>query len=156
MPYKTIELVVTFLTIASVIVAVPLYTIPLSQDQISVIYIFDFIVVVILAANFYSRVKESEQGLKYIRKNWYEIPAMVPLFVFGAIEAQPIIGASLRALMLIRIFKLLHLIRLVNLFRSLKYLTTSGFIYFLVFIAVAVIFGSVGMYVAERESKFYN
>ena len=45
---KRLELVIASLTRASVVVAILLYTIPLSENQISSIYIFDFIVVIIL------------------------------------------------------------------------------------------------------------
>jgi voltage-gated potassium channel len=150
---EKIELVVASLTIASVIVAILLYTIPLSENQITAIYIFDFIVVILLAADFYVRIKESGQGLRYIRKNWYEIPAMIPLFVFAGIETQPLIGGALRSFRLIRLFRLLRLLRVINLFRTAKYLKASGFIYFLVFSSVAIIFGSLGIYTVERESE---
>jgi voltage-gated potassium channel len=141
---KKVELVVASLTIASVIVAVLLYTVPLSENQITAIYIFDFIVVILLAVDFYVRMKESGQGLRYIRKNWYEIPAMIPLFVFASIETQPLIGGALRSFRLIRLFRLLRLLRVINLFRTAKYLKASGFIYFLVFSTVAIIFGAFG------------
>ena len=51
---EKLELVVASLTIASVIVAVFLYTIPLSENQITAIYIFDFIVVILLAVQYYN------------------------------------------------------------------------------------------------------
>ena len=149
---KKVELVVASLTIASVIVAVLLYTAPLSENQITAIYIFDFIVVILLAVDFYVRMKESGQGLRYIRKNWYEIPAMIPLFVFASIETQPLIGGALRSFRLIRLFRLLRLLRVIH-FRTAKYLKASGFIYFLVFSTVAIIFGAFGIYTVERESE---
>ena len=150
---EKLELIVASLTIASVIVAVLLYTVPLSENQITAIYIFDFIVVVLLAVDFYFRIKESGQGLRYIRKNWYEIPAMIPLFVFADIETQPLIGGALRSFRLIRLFRLLRLLRVINLFRTAKYLKASGFIYFLVISSVAIIFGSFGIYTVERETE---
>jgi hypothetical protein len=134
---KRLEVVIASLTIASVVVAILLYAVPLSENQISAIYIFDFIVVVILAADFYVRIKGSKQKLRYLRKNWYEIPAMIPLFVFAAIETEPLIGGALRTFRLIRLFRLLRLLRVINLFRTTKYLKASGFIYFLIISSVA-------------------
>jgi hypothetical protein len=69
---RRLEVIIASLTIASVVVAVLLYTVPMSANQTSSIYIFDFIVVIILAADFCIRIKGSEQKLKYLRKNWYD------------------------------------------------------------------------------------
>ncbi len=137
------------LTLASVIVAVLLYVVPLSQSQITAIYIFDFIVVILLAADFYARMRKSKQGFRFIVRYWYEIPAMLPLFLFTVLETQPDIGGALRIFRLIRPFRLLRLLRLANLFRTIKYLKASGFIYFIIFSTVALVFGSIGIYVVE-------
>jgi hypothetical protein len=52
-----------------------------------VLYIFDFIVVVILAIDFTIRMNASEDGrLKFVLKHWYEIPAMIPLVAFTLLE----------------------------------------------------------------------
>ena len=149
---KRLEVGIASLTIASVVVAVLLYTIPLSDSQILSIYVFDFIVVIILAADFCVRLKGSKQKLRYLRKNWYEIPAMIPLFVFAAIETEPLIGGALRTFRLIRMFRLLRLLRVINLFRTAKYLRASGFVYFLIISSVAIIFGSLGIYAVEKET----
>jgi voltage-gated potassium channel len=149
---KRLEVVIASLTIASVVVAILLYTVPMSENQTSAIYIFDFIVVIILAADFCIRIKGSKQKLRYLLKNWYEIPAMIPLYVFGATEAEPLIGGALRTLRLIRLFRLLRLLRVVNLFRTAKHLKASGFVYFLIISSVTIIFGSLGIYIVERET----
>ncbi|MGA9171350.1 MAG: ion transporter, partial [Nitrososphaeraceae archaeon] len=147
------------LTLASVIVAVLLYVVPLSQSQITAIYIFDFIVVILLAADFYARMRKSKQGFRFIVRYWYEIPAMLPLFLFTVLETEPDIGGALRIFRLIRPFRLLRLLRLANLFRTIKYLKASGFIYFIIFSTVALVFGSIGIYVVEagdpRSNKKY-
>ena len=72
------------------------------------IYIFDLIIIVILAIDFYIRM-ESKQGLRFIAKHWYEIPAMLPLFVFTLIESYTVIVAAARSIRLIRLFRLIHL-----------------------------------------------
>lgn len=149
MDKRIFELIMASLTLASVIVAVLLYVVPLSQSQITAIYIFDFIVVILLAADFYARMRKSKQGFRFIVRYWYEIPAMLPLFLFTVLETQPDIGGALRIFRLIRPFRLLRLLRLANLFRTIKYLKASGFIYFIIFSTVALVFGSIGIYVVE-------
>jgi hypothetical protein len=53
---RRLEVIIASLTIASVVVAVLLYTVPMSANQTSSIYIFDFIVVIILADDFCIRI----------------------------------------------------------------------------------------------------
>ena len=129
------------------------YVVPLSQSQATAIYIFDFFVVILLAADFYARMKKSKQGLKFIAQNWYEIPAMLPLYLFTALESQSYIGGTLRVFRLLRPFRLLRLLRLANLFRTLKYLKASGLVYFIIFSTVALVFGSIGIYVVEAGDQ---
>jgi voltage-gated potassium channel len=114
------------------------------------IYTFDFVVVIILALDFYARMKASKQGFRYLLKNWYEIPAMLPLLLFTAIEEQPLIGAAIRSLRIIRLFRLLRLFRLANLFKTARYLKASGFIYLIIISSAAIIFGAFGIYEVEK------
>ena len=77
---------------------------------------------------------------------------MIPLFVFAAIETEPLIGGALRTFRLIGLFRLLRLLRVINLFRTAKHLKASGFIYFLIISSVIINFGSLGIYAVERET----
>ena len=114
-----IEVFIAGLTLASVVVAILVYFPQIDiQAYMQPIYIFDFIVVIILAVDFYARMKASKQGFRYLKKNWYEIPAMMPLYFFAFIEDQTFIGAVLRSLRIIRLFRLLRLLRLANLLRA--------------------------------------
>jgi voltage-gated potassium channel len=152
---RKLELVIVSLAVASVGVAIILDIYPLSESQSNLIYTFDSIVVVILAVDFYFRMKASGQGLDYLKKNWYEIPAMIPLILFAALESELlIIAGALRALRLIRLIRLVRLVRIVNLFRSAKYLKKGGFIYFVVLSSAALIFGSISiLYVEKADPK---
>jgi hypothetical protein len=69
------------MTTISVIAIVIDYNYPhLVTVQKNTIYIFDLIVVSLLAIDFYNQLKKSGQSLsKYIIKHWYEIPSMMPL-----------------------------------------------------------------------------
>ena len=103
---KNWEIGITVLTAISVVLIVGFYVYPVSGDALNAIYIFDFLVVVLLVVDFYKRFKESNEGIKFILKHCYELPSMIPLFVFGIIETQAILGATLRGLRLIRLFRL--------------------------------------------------
>jgi voltage-gated potassium channel len=125
------EIIVTILIAASVLfIGVDyLYSLP-GYQQIG-IYIFDLAVVVILAKEFYSRMKRSnEQKIKFLVKHVYEIPAMLPLFLFGIIEAQTLIttNPTIWDLEVIRLFRLLHLFfRTIVIFREHIFLSVITF-----------------------------
>jgi voltage-gated potassium channel len=152
-----IEAFIAGLTLASVVVAMLVYVPQVdAQSYLQPIFIFDFIVVIILALDFYARAKISKQGFRYFVQNWYEIPAMIPLYFFIAAENEPFIGAMLRSLRIIRLFKLLRLLRLANLFRTARYLKASGLIYLVIIAAVTIILGAFGVYEVERSASGAN
>src|ERR671918_1227892 len=88
----------------------------LTPSQLDIIYIFDVIVVVVLAADFYKRLRESGQGSKFLLTHCYEIPAMLPMVLFASLEQdQSFIGAGVRSFRLVRLFRIVQLF-----FRTLK------------------------------------
>jgi voltage-gated potassium channel len=152
-----VEIFMAGLTVASVVVALLVYFPQVdTRSYMQSIYTFDFIVVIILAMDFYARMKASKQGLRYLVKNWYEIPAMIPLYFFAAIEDEPLIGAALRSLRIIRLFRLLRLLRLTNLLRTAKNLRASGFTYLVIISAIAIMFGAFGIYEVEKSASEAN
>ena len=145
---RKFELFVTIITALSVIMIIGDYLYKLSADQKLAMYIFDFVVVVILAVDFYSRMRASGQGLRFILKHWYEIPAMLPLFAFSLIESYIVVGAAARTLRLIRLFRLIHLF-----FRATTIFAHTKFLYMLVFTSSAIIIGAIGEYIVESPVK---
>jgi hypothetical protein len=77
---KTIlHFIIAISTIASLILVFVDFIFPLTETQRIYLRLFDFIVVVILAVDFYARIRNSEDKLKYILIHLYEFPAMMPL-----------------------------------------------------------------------------
>lgn len=143
------EIIVTILIAASVLFigADYLYSLP-GYQQIG-IYIFDLAVVVILAKEFYSRMKRSnEQKIKFLVKHVYEIPAMLPLFVFGIIEAQTLIttNPTIWNLEVIKLFRLLHLF-----FRTIVIFREHIFLSVITFTLGAIISGAFALYLVEAD-----
>lgn len=143
------EIIVTILIAASVLfIGVDyLYSLP-GYQQIG-IYIFDLAVVVILAKEFYSRMKRSnEQKIKFLVKHVYEIPAMLPLFLFGIIEAQTLIttNPTIWDLEVIRLFRLLHLF-----FRTIVIFREHIFLSVITFTFGAIISGAFALYLVEAN-----
>ena len=145
--HKKFELFVTILAALSVVVILLQYVFVLSANQLLAIYIFDLVVVIILAFDFYIRMKASKESYsKFVLKHWYEIPAMIPLLAFALVENQTIIGAASRSLRLIRLFRIIHLF-----FRTMRILEGTRFLYLVMFSAMAITFGAIGEYIIESS-----
>jgi voltage-gated potassium channel len=107
---KKRELLVTTFTAVSVgiIVFQLVNDLPLLIEYI--IYVFDLIVIAILITDFYLRMKESNENKRiFMLKHIYEIPALIPLVVFGILENYAYLNVVFRLVRLIRIFRIIHL-----------------------------------------------
>jgi voltage-gated potassium channel len=149
------ELIVGLLTLSSVVLALVLY-IPgfeLSSSQTNAIYIFDLFVCVVLAFDFFVRIKVSKNKIRYLIKHCYEIPAMIPLIVFALFEDPLILGAAVRSLRFIRLLRLVRLFRLVNLFRVAEHWNLSTFLYLVIILIASVIFGAIAIISVEENNE---
>lgn len=88
--------------------------------------------------------------VKFVAKHAYEIPAMIPLVVFGIFESQSIFNIALRGLRLIRLFSLIQFVS-----RTSYILERTGnrLIYTAVFSAMAVSAGAIGIYIVEHNME---
>src|SRR5215207_10025676 len=113
------------------------------------------LVVVILGVDFYVRLRESGQGSRFILTHCYEIPAMLPMILFAALEQdQSFIGAGVRSLRLVRLFRIVQLF-----FRALKLVEGRRVLYIVAFSTMAVSLGAVAEYLVEStdpEAKITN
>jgi voltage-gated potassium channel len=78
---ESIELVIALLTVISLILILIDIFFPLDAEHEQFVYIFDLVVVLILAADFAFRVGRSAKKGRYIMNQWYEIPAMIPIIL---------------------------------------------------------------------------
>jgi voltage-gated potassium channel len=144
---KKTELSVSIITLASVVVILVPSVYSLTPSQLDIIYIFDLIVVVILGADFYVRLRESGQGSRFILTHCYEIPAMLPLILFAVLEQDPsFIGAGIRSLRLVRLFRIIQLF-----FRTLKLFEGRRILYIVAFSTMAVSLGAMAEYLVESS-----
>lgn len=151
-----LEYFVAGITLVSVIVIIYVYLVQPTGITLDIIYAFDLIVVIILAFEFYYRMKESKEGAKFILKHAYELPAMIPLVVFGIFESESAVNIALRGLRLIRLFRLINLASRVTLILGR---TGNRIIYVVVFSIIAVSLSAIAMYIVEHNvegTKFTN
>jgi voltage-gated potassium channel len=122
-----------------------------------VIYLFDLIVTAILISDFYLRMKESKENKRiFILKRLYEIPALIPLILFGMFESYSYLNVIFRLLRLIRLFRIIHLYsRLL----SFSAQTNNRLLYIVAVSGMAVSGGAIGLFLVEGnvpESKVTN
>src|SRR5918996_1914623 len=139
------ELIVAALTIVSLIIILVVYLEQLTPVQLQILYLFDLCVAIILGVDYTYRLKKHPKGqrLRFIIRNWYEIPAMIPLVVYASFDTHVAIVVVLRALRLITFF------RLVRLFRILSYFGDSQLLYIAFFISITTVSGAISIYLVE-------
>ncbi len=70
---KWIDIIVASLTVISLVIVLIDYILTLSTIQKLAIYLFDLVVVILLAWDFSLRVKDSSNRGSYILRHWYEL-----------------------------------------------------------------------------------
>ena len=136
------ELAVGILTIASLLAAIILFLFPLSPTHKLAIYVFDLVVVIVLAADFYKRLKASKYRSRFLLNRWPEILALVPLALLSSINGQ-IPTVDLSVLVFVTFF------RLYRLYGALKYFRRNEIVYLTAFLVITVIFGSISIFFVE-------
>jgi voltage-gated potassium channel len=142
---QKIEIGVGMIVIASLLSVIIYYSFALQPIQELAIYIFDLAVVILLAMDFYSRLKASGEGSRFLVKNWYQLPAMLPLILFAYVNDQ-VPGVDLSVLSFITFFRLFRLYRLLRHFRR------NEFTYLTAFLVITIIFSSIAILFAEPSS----
>jgi voltage-gated potassium channel len=144
MDKKLREFSMLVLTGASVLVILLQYSVPLTLEQTQLLYVFDLIIVGVLAADFYGRARKEEKIFKFLLRNIYEIPAMIPIVVFIPFGSQGVIGAAFRLLRMLRIIRLFH--------RTLSILEGKRFFYIIVVASMAITVGAACVYMVESSA----
>lgn len=119
-----IQLGILVLIIISVVLVTVDFLIELSTSQRNTIYTIDFIICMLLTIEFAYRLKTSENYVKFLRKYWYELFALIPAYLFSLIELY-ILSVPARSLRFIRVFRAIRVLRISVLYtRILKFFNT--------------------------------
>ena len=112
------NILIAAFTNISLIIILLTFVHPFNGHQLQLIYIFDFVVTTFLAIDFYFRIRASPHKLRYVISHWYEFPAMIPLVVFGGLDAMVITNNPVLSFKLIAFFRLARLYNLVRYIRA--------------------------------------
>jgi voltage-gated potassium channel len=146
-------------TVTAVSVGIIIYQLIYSPTKLIelVVYLVDSIVTTILIADFYLRMKESKENKRiFIIKHLYEIPALIPLLIFGIFESYSYLNVVFRLLRLIRLFRIIHLYSRIL---TLSAQTNNRLLYIIAISGMAVSGGAIGLFLVEGnvpESKVTN
>jgi voltage-gated potassium channel len=145
---QKIELIIVGLTALSVFVIIFDYIFNPSGTLLTIIYVFDFTIVVILALDFYFRARESPNKHRFILTHCYEIPALIPMVVFGLLENDIIYDVAFRSLRLVQLFRLIVLFS-----RSARVVesTNNRILYTILLSSMAVTIGALAIYFEESN-----
>ena len=149
--YQIQEKIVTISITISVFLISLDYIYELPEYQILLIYIFDFAVVVLIVIDFLIRLHNNKgKKKKFLIKHLYEIPAMVPVFVFGIVESHTIMTTSIT----IKDLEILALIKLIHIyFRTVIIFRNHHFLHLVMITLGAIIVGGFSMYYFESEQN---
>jgi voltage-gated potassium channel len=140
------DILITASTIASLMLVIFFFIYPLSGRQVQAIYIFDLVVVIFLAIDFWTRLKTSPQKRKYVISHWYEFPAMLPLALLGFFDSIALSHNPLLS------FKLIAIFRTIRLFGSIRRVRGGQIFILTIISALTIIFGAFGEYLAESPN----
>jgi voltage-gated potassium channel len=142
---ELIEIVIALLTVVSLVVILIDIFFPLNAEQKTFIYIFDLVVVIVLATDYAFRVRRSSKRSRYIMKHWYEIPAMLPLILYASADTSTLAGQVVVQ------FRAIAFFRLVRLYYILTLIQGSRFVLLSAFSIITIVFGALGVYLTEAE-----
>ena len=116
------------------------------------LFAVDFIICLVFAAEFISRLRATEDKARFMRHHGYEILAMIPSIVFLAAGRVLLLSAGLRALRLIRVVRVIVVIARMGRFVgvSSRFIKRSGLLYMLIITAGIIFIGGFAALVLER------
>lgn len=118
-------------------------------DALIAVLVFDLIVSIILGFDLLWRAKESKHPMKYLATHVYEVPALIPMLFIMILSGQTIIGAGLKSLRIIQLFRVIHVLsRTLIIFDEIK----NRLIYIILLSASTVTAGALGIYVVEHNA----
>ncbi len=148
------EIIIAILAIASVFIILLEYLLPVKAEQAVFLYMVDFIIVIIIGIEFYTRAKQAENIPRYLLENWYEILALIPAFVFVLLESQATFGAVFRGLRLIRVVRLIaaapRIVRAYSILTAV--MRESKLAYLTALSAMIISIGAVAVFILEADN----
>ncbi len=151
MEHPLVEIAVAYTALLSVVIVLVELFMPLSPEARVRLYLIDLVIVLVLAIDFAYRAHKSGDPLGYVRRNAYEIPALIPAGLLALIEYHLIGFGFVRLLRLVRVVRLIVLLtrgsRLVKILRQTE--SRVDFLGLMGAVGLTILFGALAVYIAE-------
>jgi len=151
MEHPLIEIAVAYTALLSVVIVLVELFMPLTPEARVRLYLIDLIIVVVLAVDFARRAYMSGKPLEYVKRNAYELPALIPAGLIALIEYHLIGFGFVRLVRLIRLVRIILLLtrgsRLVKILRQTE--NRIDFVGLIGAVTLTIAFGAVAVYIAE-------
>lgn len=151
MEHPLIEIAVAYTALLSVVIVLVELFMPLTPEARIRLYLVDLAIVMVLTVDFLYRAHKSGDPIGYIKRNAYEIPALIPAGLIAMIEYHLIGFGFVRLIRLVRVVRLALLLtrgsRLVKILKQTE--NRVDFIGLLGAVSLTIMFGALAVYIAE-------
>ena len=147
-----VDIVIGVLAIVSIVIVAVESNMELSRGLSILLYAVDFIICLVFAAEFTSRLRAADDKARFMKHHGYEILAMIPSVVFLAAGRILFLSAGLRALRLIRVVRVIVVIARMGRFVrvSSHFIKRSGLLYLFIITGGIIFIGAFAALVLER------
>lgn len=154
MEHPLVELGVAYTALLSVLIVLVEFTIPLGPERLRTLYTIDLILVSILWVDYTYRAWKSGDPAGYVKRTFYELPALIPAGLLAFIESQLAGLGLLRLVRLMRLFRIVLIISRGSRFLSLASDAAERVRFYHLFGAVlmTVLYGAMAAYIVESPN----
>ena len=136
---RIIDAVIIGLTLLDVILLTGIIFVPVNSGTYQIIVLFDLMVVCILASQFIHRLYHSDDRIKYLKNNWFDILGMVPEILLAGYSG------------IFRYFRLIKILSLLrkNIVSLFDYIERANLEYGVITLIFVIISGAILFYFFE-------
>ncbi|MCE4604493.1 MAG: ion transporter [Aeropyrum sp.] len=154
MEHPLVELAISYTALLSVIIVIVELTEAVDPSRLKTLYIIDLLLVSVLWVDYIYRAVKSGSPTRYIRKTFYEIPALIPAGLLAFIESQL---AGLGFFRLVRLVRLMRIILILS--RGSRFLSLAGdaaekvkLYHLFGAVVMTVVYGALAVYIVESPN----
>jgi voltage-gated potassium channel len=149
------EIIIGILAVLSIVLVAVESLVSVSKGVLIGIYTADLIICIVFAWDFIHRLRISGDRGKFIKRNGFEILAMIPALAIFALGAIPAISSALRSLRLIRVVRVIIMLARMRRVMSTggRFLQHSHLIAMLAITLIIIFIGSFTVLVLERDTE---
>jgi len=146
--------IIGFLAVASIVIIIIESLVELSQGLLVGLYVVDFLICLVFAGDFALRFRLAKDRGDFMKRNGYEILAMIPAVALYALGSLSVLSAALRSLRLVRVVRIVMVVIRLRRFTRVsgRFVRRSGLIYLLVLTISIIFIGGYAALILDQET----